>query len=62
MTSPAPESAAAPRLSRLVFGCCPEPAPRAVEAAFREAVQPVYDKYADKIGADLIEKAVEIQK
>ena len=31
-------------------------------AAFREAVQPVYDKYADKIGADLIEKAVEIQK
>ena len=31
-------------------------------AAFREAVQPVYDKYADKIGADLIEKAIEIQK
>ena len=31
-------------------------------AAFREAVQPVYDKYADKIGTDLIEKAIEIQK
>ena len=31
-------------------------------AAFRVAAQPVYDAYADKIGADLIAKAEELQK